>query len=283
MTSATDPDNGASRTGHTGPSDEAGATGHTGPPDMTGATGNTDPAITAGASVNTGKSNRAGKAPYPTLVTAAPVNSPSTLRLTLIGVLFVSGVIAVASYTHQLIIPLFLGLLTWGKVWLKSLTPKLGLLLMKNGLVIQLRRLLVQASTHVFVKSHRPWRRWLTASKQALITVIRQAFGRFMGLPLWARTTLALLLLLATAGSSLAVFALLVIPQPLLNWLRQKVMGTLNKLGVTQFFAALWRFVVPASIRRRWHIYVKWTLGRRQVIAARRLHESVRRQEPPKD
>ncbi|ASJ70478.1 hypothetical protein IMCC3135_01795 [Granulosicoccus antarcticus IMCC3135] len=186
-------------------------------------------------------------------------------------------VIAVVSYTHQLIIPLFLGMLTWGKAWIKSLTPKLGLLLMKNGVIIQIRRLLVQASTHLLLKSHRPWRRWVGSMRLVMLATAKNAFSRYLGLPLWSRTVLALLLLLITAGSSFAIFALLVIPQAVLIWLRQKVLAMLNKLGVTKFFAALWQHAVPEALRKRWHIHIKWTLGRRQVIAAKRLHQSVTR------
>lgn len=209
-----------------------------------------------------------------------PENKAQALRLTLLGLLFVSVVIATASYTHQLIVPLFLGLLTWGKAWLKSLTPKLSLLLLKNGAVIQLRRVLVQASTHVFVKSHRPWRRWINTTRTTLINQLKGVFGWYMRLSLWLRTTLALLILLITAGSSLAFVALLVIPQPVLNWLRNQLMSTFNKLGVTQFFSAIWRLIVPESMRIRWHLYVKWQLGRRQVLAAKKLHESVTRTLP---
>ena len=199
----------------------------------------------------------------------------SRLRITLIGLAFVAVVIAVASYTHQLIVPLFLGMLTWGKAWLKSLTPKLGVLLLKNGLFIQLRQLLVKASTHVFVKSHKPWRRWLIELKLRLVSLAKEAFDRYMGLALWLRSVLAIALLLATAGSSFAVFALLVIPQPVLNWFRRQVMSLLNKLGVTQFFSAIWRFVLPTNIRIRWYMYAKWTLGRQQVSAAKRLHNKL--------
>lgn len=196
-----------------------------------------------------------------------------TLKLTLLAVLFVSAVVAVVMYTEQLIVPIFLGLLTWGKVWLKSLTPKLGLLLVKNGLVIQLRRLLVQASTHLIVKSHRPWRRLITTTRLTLISLLKDWFDRYMLYPLWLRTAIALLLLLTTAGSSFAAFALLIIPQPVLNWIRRQVMSMLNKLGVTQFFAAIWRFLIPETLHHRWHMHIKWTLGRRQVQAARLLHK----------
>lgn len=202
---------------------------------------------------------------------------PSKLRLTLIGVAFVAVVAAVASYTSQLIIPLFLGLLTWGKAWLKSLTPKLGMLLVKNSAVIQIRRVLMQASTHVFVKSHKPWRRSITAIRLQAMRTVKHSLEGYLRLPLWLRSLLAVLLLLITAGSSLAVFALLVIPQPVLNWLRKQVMSLLNKLGVTQFFGAIWRFVIPEQLRHRWHMYVKWTLGRRQVNAARKVHERIQR------
>ncbi|MFT6302307.1 MAG: hypothetical protein ACI9XK_002197 [Granulosicoccus sp.] len=201
----------------------------------------------------------------------------SKLRITLIGLVFIAVVAAVASYTHQLIVPLFLGMLTWGKVWLKSLTPKLGALLLKNGLIIQIRQLLVKASTHVFVKSHKPWRRWLIEMKTHFIELIKQGFDRYMALELWLRSVLAILLLLATAGSSFAVFALLVIPQPVLNWLRSQIMGLMNKLGVTQFFSAVWRFILPTALRTKWYMYVKWTLGRQQVSTAKRLHGKLKR------
>lgn len=203
--------------------------------------------------------------------------TPTKLRLTLLGLLFVSFVVAVISYTHQLIVPIFLGLFTWGKAWLKTLTPKLGLLLLKNGFFIQIRQFATKASAHVFLKSHRPLRRWLAAVRTALAMTAKQWFDRYMSLPLWARTILALTLLLLTAGSSFAVFALLIIPQPVLNWMRKQVMNMLNKLGATKFFAALWRFAVPQTLRHRWHMHVKWSLGRRQVVAAKSLHSKIKR------
>jgi len=198
-------------------------------------------------------------------------------RLQILGVVFVCVVVTVVIHTHQLIIPLFLGLLTWGKAWLKSLTPKLGLLLLKNGIVIQLRRLLVQASTHILVKSHRPWRRLITTLKISAAGAVKNTFARYLRLPLWMRTGIAIAVLMTTAGSSFAVFALLIIPQPVLNWLRQQLTTTLNKLGATKMFSAIWRYVVPAKLRHRWHMHVKWNLGRRQVSAARHLHQSVLR------
>jgi len=201
---------------------------------------------------------------------------PSKLRLTLVAVAFVAVVVAIASYTSQLIVPLFLGLLTWSKAWLKSLTPKLGMLIVKNSAVIQIRRFIMQASTHMLVKSHRPWRRSITALRLTLMRSVRNTLEYYLRQPLWLRSLLAIILLLLTAGSSLAVFALLVIPQPVLNWMRKQVMSLLNKLGVAQFFGAIWRFVIPPTLRHRWHMYVKWTLGRRQVSTAKTLHNSIR-------
>jgi len=202
----------------------------------------------------------------------------SKLRITLIGLAFVAVVAAIVSYTHQFIVPLFLGMLTWGKAWLKTLTPKLGALLLKNGLVIQTRKLIVSASTHVFLKSHKPWRRWLIESKYRFLALIKRGFNWYMGLALWLRSVLAIALLLATAGSSFAVFALLVIPQPVLNWLRNQVMNLLNKLGVTKFFAAIWRYLLPNAMQKKWYMYVKWTLGRQQVNAAKSLHNKLTRE-----
>jgi len=193
----------------------------------------------------------------------------------LLGTLFFVTVVAIVVYSDTLVLPIFLGLLTWGKAFLKSLTPKFALLLLKNSAFIQIRRLIAEATTHFFVKSHKPWRRWLTSTKTTLLAWLKHVFARYRGSPLWVRSAIAIALLLATAGSSAAVFALMIIPQPVLNWLHQQVMTLLNKLGVTQLFRALWNVVVPEYLRHRWHMYVKWTLGRRQVLAARQLHEKV--------
>ncbi|MEL7045166.1 MAG: hypothetical protein AAGL66_09110 [Pseudomonadota bacterium] len=196
-------------------------------------------------------------------------------RLQLLALAFVSVVIAVLAHTHQLVVPIFLGLLTWGKVWIKSLTPKLWLLLLKNSAVMQLRRFVMQASAHLFVKSHRPWRRFLTRMRVAAFTALSDLLGAYLRLPLWLRTAIAVGILVATAGSSFAVFALLIIPQPLLDWLRIRAGAVLNRLGVSQVLSALWKALVPRAVRHRWYMYVKWTLGRQQVGAARRVHERV--------
>lgn len=96
-----------------------------------------------------------------------------------------------------------------------------------------------------------------------------------MSSPLWVRTAIALGLLAITAGSSAALIALLIIPQPVLNWLKAQLKNLSNKFGVTQLFRGIWRKLVPPSWQWRWHMYVKWTLGRRQVTAARLLHERL--------
>ena len=59
-------------------------------------------------------------------------------------------------------------------------------------------------------------------------------------------------------------------------------MSLLNKLGVAQFFGAIWRFVIPQKLRHRWHMYVKWTLGRRQVHTAKTLHNTIRNRQAGK-
>lgn len=196
-------------------------------------------------------------------------------RLQILGVLFVVVVVAVFIHTHQLIIPLFLGLFTWGKAWIKILTPKLALLFMKNSASIQSRRMVMQASTHIFVKSHKPWRRRITSLKLSASALLKNTLAGYLGMPLWLRTLIALGVLLITAGSSFAVFALLIIPQPVLNWLEQRVKTTLRKLGITKLFSTLWKFIIPEQIRHRWYMYVKWTLGRRQVTTAKRIHKNV--------
>ncbi|MEM6302568.1 MAG: hypothetical protein AAF749_12565, partial [Pseudomonadota bacterium] len=146
-----------------------------------------------------------------------------------------------------------------------------------NSFVIQVRSLFVQISAHLFVKSHKPWRRFLTRIRQLLIEAFKSTFAWYLSMPLWLRTALAVAVLLATAGSSFAVFALLIIPQPLLDWLRARLGVLLNRLGVTRLFTTVWNLLVPESLRHRWHLYLKWTLGRRQVKAARSVHKKVRR------
>jgi len=96
-----------------------------------------------------------------------------------------------------------------------------------------------------------------------------------MASPLWLRTAIALGLLALTAGSSAAILALLIIPQPLLNWIKAQLTKLSSKIGVTQFFRGVWRKLVPNRWQHQWHMYVKWTLGRRQVSAAQHLHKRV--------
>ncbi len=199
----------------------------------------------------------------------------TTRRLQVLGLIFLCAVAAVVIYTHQLVIPLFLGLLTWGKAWLKTLTPKLGLLLVKNGVAIQSRKMVVQASTHILVKSHKPWRRLVITLRLKAAKTVKTLFQRYLQMPLWLRTALAIGVLLTTAGSTFAAFALLIVPQPVLNWLRQRLTATLNKLGVNKLFTATWNRLVPAALRHRWYMHVKWTVGRRQVTAAKHLHTKV--------
>jgi len=195
----------------------------------------------------------------------------------LIGALFLCVVIAITTYKEQIVLPLFLGLITWGKAFFKTLTPKLGVVLFKNSVVIQLRRMIVQMSTHFFVKSHTPWRRALLNIKNRVTNWFKLIFKLYWQSPLWVRTAIAIALLLTTAGSSLAIFALLIIPQTVLAWLQKQFMSIMNKLGVSQLFAAIWRWVVPDRLRQRWTMYFKWTLGRKQIVAARRLSEEMQR------
>lgn len=201
------------------------------------------------------------------------IKSPAALRL--LAVVFIAAVALVVAQTHQLIIPVFIGLISWSKIWIKSVSPKLGMLLVKNSVFIQLRKFALQISAHFFVKSHKPWRRMLTTLRVSIVEFFKNLFAAYLNLPLWLRTAIAIVVLLATAGSSFALFALLIIPQPLLDWFRARLSLLLKRLGVTQAFSAAWRLLVPKRLRERWYMYVKWTMGRQQVRTVKLLHEKV--------
>ena len=172
-------------------------------------------------------------------------------------------------------LPLFLGLLTWGKALLKQLSLKMAFVLAKNSLFIQIRRFIVQVFSHVLIKSHKPFRRRVSSLQVSIKNVLYDVFSRYMNSPLWLRTAIALGLLALTAGSSAAILALLIIPQPLLNWLKKQLMTVSKKIGVTQLFRSVWRRLIPDHWQHQWHMYVKWTLGRRQVRAAQHLHRRI--------
>ena len=171
-----------------------------------------------------------------------------------------------------MVIPIFLGLVTLLRAISKSITPKLVLLIVKNSLIIKIRQIITRGSAHLVVLSHRPARQKLRTLKVTITNFLAGLFRRYMGSRLWIRTSIALGLLLLTASSSYVFFALLIIPQPLLNWVKKQFVNTLNKLGITQTLNAFWRFLVPARLQQRWHIYRKWSLGRKQILTARRLH-----------
>ena len=181
----------------------------------------------------------------------------------------------IAVYRDALVLPLFLGLLTWGKALLKQLSLKMAFALAKNSLFLQIRRFIVMVFSHLLIKSHKPFRRRVSSFQVSIKNMLYSVFSRYMDSPLWLRTAIALGLLAITAGSSAAILALLIIPQPLLNWLKKQVLTLSNKVGVTQLFRGVWIRVVPGHWHHQWHMYVKWTLGRRQVRAAQQLHQRL--------
>lgn len=201
--------------------------------------------------------------------------APSPLRVALLSLLFLFIVIFTVIYHQTFFIPIFLGLLTLVKTLLNSLTPEFIILLVKNSLFVKLRQFIARGSAHFLVLSHRPSRLKLRTIKLRATAFVIELFRRYMRLPLWLRTLIALTLLILTASSSYVFIALLIIPQPLLNWVKNLIMGLLNKLGITQAFSTIWRYFIPVSLQNRWDIYQKWTLGRRQIITARRLHSRL--------
>lgn len=189
-----------------------------------------------------------------------------------LSLIFLFIVTLTVIHHNTFVIPIFLGLFSFIKTSFKKLTPELVLLLVKHSLVIKLRQFITRGSAHLLVLSHRPSRLKLRSFKLIATGYAIDLLGRYLLLPLWLRTVIALTLLVLTASSSYVFIALLIIPQPVLTWVKNLLMGLFNKLGITQAFNVIWRFFVPASLQNRWSIYQKWTLGRRQIMTARRLH-----------
>ena len=191
--------------------------------------------------------------------------------------------VAVVVHGHTLFVPITLGILAWSKQivvgGIKLLSPKLALALLKNGAVIKARDLAVGQTTQFLVMSHRPWRRRLLGLKVALAAgsarVGRALLSRWLASPLWLRCLLAALILAATASSAWAVLALLIVPQPIVEFLKARTLAFLNKLGVLRGLDAVWRRAVPAGPRGRVERWRRWTLGRRQVRASRELRARV--------
>lgn len=184
-------------------------------------------------------------------------------------------VIVTVIYQHAFFLPIFLGLISTAKSLLNNITPKLIVLLLKNSMLIKLQQFFTRGSAHFILLSHRPWRRKLLRLKRQLIKTALRIPRWYMQRKLWIRTVIALVLLVLTASSSYVFIALLIIPQPLVNWVKLQIMTLLNKLGITQFLDTAWRYVIPASWQSRWCIYQKWTLGRRQIKTARRMHSGL--------
>lgn len=195
----------------------------------------------------------------------------SARTVSLLGTLFVAVVVAIVVYRHTLVVPLYLGLIAWAKVAVKSVTPKLGMLLLKNGAVVKGRDIAVDVGTRFFVTSHRPWRRRLVALRQGATEAVLGVFRRYLSYPLWVRCLIAIALLAVTASSTWVVFALLIVPQPIIEWLKLRVRVILNKLGVLKSLDAVWRWLLPERLRTRWDRYRTWTLARRQLRAAREV------------
>lgn len=197
----------------------------------------------------------------------------------MLGTLFLAVVVLISTYRHSWFLPIFLGAITWLKVlltsWLKLITPKLAIALVKNSIVIKIRDVLVKSLTEFAVYTHKPWRRRVIAIKTTLVELSLSVFRRYLASPLWVRCAIALALLALTASSTWAVLALLIIPQPIIEWLRLRAIAVMRKLGILKSIDAVWRSLIPGSLRERWDRYRRWTLGRRQVRASRDLHAKI--------
>lgn len=204
---------------------------------------------------------------------------PSRRRVALLGTLFVLLVILISTWQHSLFVPIYLGIFTALKstlgAWIKLATPKFFVALAKNSLAIKLRDVLVKAVAEVTVFTHRPWRRRVLGIKQAATDVCWAALRHYLAYPLWLRSLIAVGLLAITASSTWAVLALLIIPQPIINWLKLRATVILRKMGVLKLFDGLSRSLIPAPSRARWDRYRRWTLGRRQVRASRELRAQL--------
>lgn len=207
---------------------------------------------------------------------AEPV-AGNTRRVALIALLFVVAAVAIVVHSHSLFIPVFVTLLAFLKKGLAALTPKVLLLFAKNSLLIRIKQLAVAMLTQLMVLSHRPWRRRLLEAKLRVLTIVQGGVQWYLDRPLWLKSLLALVVLLLTASSGYALIAILIIPRAIVQWLQRQFWATLNKLGVTQFFRAAYRVLIPADWRHRWYMFQKWTLGRRQVRAHRQLRTAARR------
>lgn len=157
----------------------------------------------------------------------------------------------------------------------KVLTPKFLVLLFKNSLFLKVKQLLIRSSTRFVVLSHKPWRLRMKWLKAAIAQTALNVLQLYLRSPLWLRTAIALGLLFATASSSYLVFALLIIPQPILNWAKKIIMTTLNRTGITHLLRVAYKFTVPAHLRHKWYMHSKWTMGRRQIITARKLRALI--------
>lgn len=204
---------------------------------------------------------------------------PTPRRVAVIGSLFVLLVVVISVSRHSLFLPIFLGVFTWLKAsvatWLAMLTPKVLLLFAKNGLLIKLRDLIFKSLTEFAVLSHRPWRRRVQGFKDQLVGLSRIVLRRYLDSPLWVRCAVALALLALSAGSTWAALALLIIPQAIVDWLKRRSVAVLQKLGVLRSLDAAWQAVVPEPLRQRWDRYRRWTIGRRQIRAARAMHGTL--------
>ena len=184
-------------------------------------------------------------------------------------------VIAITYHQRTLLLPLFIGLSAMLKGLFKKLTPKFVVLLFKNSLFLKIKQLLIRASTRFAVLSHKPWRHKLRSLKAAISRTVLRVIQLYLDSPLWLRTTIALGILFATASSSYVVIALLIIPQSILNWLKGLLLKTLNRSGITHLLTALWKFLVPRHLQHKWYMHRKWTMGRQQVVTARRLRNRI--------
>lgn len=180
---------------------------------------------------------------------------------------------SVAFFMDSIVYPLWVALGAHVQVLLKALTPQNFFLFIKNGTLGVAKKKAISVGPEIVVQGYSPWRRKTARVRQAIADKALTVVALYRGSPLWVQIAIAAGILILGASSGYAILAVLIIPQPVMIFLKTQITALLNKTGVTKLFTWITERVIPQKWRFKYRVLTRWKIGRRKILLARKIHK----------
>lgn len=187
-----------------------------------------------------------------------------------IAIVAVTG--SVVFLMDSVVLPLWTLLVQWLNAAWKFLTPSNLFSFLQKGTATHVQKKALTALPEAAVQGHGPTRRKLNRLKKNAVAILMRCVDWYRSLNLIIQVGIACALLVLGASTGYVFLAMLVIPQPVINWLKVSAIKFINKTGIAKFYYWLISFILP----RPYRIRIKWTIARKKIAFARWFHSILK-------